>query len=109
MSHRVNDEIGLALARRIAEQLPSRPDWIQLAKNNLARWSKLNADSRSLLRCYHEWQEILDRPLDEVISVLLSETDEGQRLRQNSPFAGTLTPQEVWQIKQRVRHDQTPA
>jgi len=38
---------------------------------------------------------------------LIAETDEGQRLRQNSPFAGVHRPQEVWQIKSQIRHHET--
>jgi len=40
---------------------------------------------------------------------LTTQSDEGQRLRQNSPFAGVLPPQEVWEIKRRMRNDQTAA
>ena len=36
---------------------------------------------------------------------LTAETDEGQRLRQNSPFPGIIPPEEVWEIK--ARHRQT--
>jgi CRISPR/Cas system-associated endoribonuclease Cas2 len=40
---------------------------------------------------------------------LCAETEEGQRLRQNSPFAGVLSPAEVWEIKSRLRrHATTP-
>jgi hypothetical protein len=109
MSHRINDEISLTLAKRIAADLPHRPDWLQHAKDNLTRWSRQNADAPGLLRCYREWQEILNRPLDQIISTMLAETDDGQRLRQSSPFAGALSPREVWAIKKRVRHDATAA
>lgn len=75
-----------------------------MAHENLARWSRLNADAPSLLRCYAEWQQILQLPLDEICEVLSSQSEEAQRLRQNSPFAGVLTAREVWEIKQRFRH-----
>jgi len=89
------------LARRIAEGLRDHPEWIELARGNLERWSTRNKDSPSLLRCYAEWQAILARPVGEICAVLTADTDEGQRLRQNSPFAGVLTPAEVWEIKRR--------
>ena len=93
---------------RIAAGLPAHLEWIDLARNNLDRWSRLNADSPGLLRCYAEWREWLDRPMQEICGLLTAKTDEGQRLRQSSPFAGVLTPSEVWQIKRRP-HETTPA
>ena len=38
------------------------------------------------------------------VATLAAETETGQRLRQNSPFAGILSPDEVWEIKLRHRH-----
>ncbi len=105
MRHEYQDRVSLEMASRIARGLPSRPDWIDLARDNLDRWSRRNHDSPALIRCYEEWLAILRRPVEEVCDILTQEDDEGQRLRQNSPFAGALTPQEVWDIKERVRRD----
>ncbi len=99
--------MSLSLARRVAEQLRVQPELLELARNNLARWSRQNAASKSLLRCYAEWQDILSSPVEEICARLLAETEEGQRLRQNSPFAGALSPAEVWRIKARHRHATT--
>jgi hypothetical protein len=109
MSHEVQDAVSLELARRIASGLPLHPEWLELAKANLARWSLQNQSAPSLLRCYAEWRELLLRPVAEICSVLTAETDEGQRLRQNSPFAGIVPPQEVWAIKSRLRRHATTA
>jgi hypothetical protein len=109
MRHEYHDRVSLEIARRIASDLPSRPDWITLARENLNRWSRLNRDSPGLLRSYDEWRALLDRPLAELCELLTAETSEGQRLRQNSPFAGALPPETVWDIKRRVRDDQTAA
>ncbi len=45
-----------------------------------------------------EWQEILKQDWPQVREVLLEASDDGQRLRQSSPFVGVLKPQERWQI-----------
>ncbi|HEY3863964.1 MAG TPA: hypothetical protein VGO59_18975 [Verrucomicrobiae bacterium] len=45
------------------------------------------------------WSQLLLRPEQEIASILTAETDEGQRLRQNSPFVGALNAREVWGIK----------
>ncbi|MBX3377726.1 MAG: hypothetical protein KF678_12070 [Phycisphaeraceae bacterium] len=109
MGHEYQDRVSLEMARRVALGLPSNPEWITLARENLARWKQVNHDAPGLLRAYSEWESILDRPVAEICGVLLQETDEGQRLRQNSPFAGVLSAAEVWDIKRRVRHEQNAA
>ena len=108
MSHELLDEISLELGRRTAIRLQQEPSLLQVAHDNLTRWSKQNADSPSLLRCYAEWREILTRPLEEICALLISQSESARRLRQNSPFAGVLTAREVWDVKQRFRHA-TPA
>ena len=104
MKHSDIDKVSLAMARRIAERLRARPELLEVARTNLARWKQRNADSPSLLRCYGEWESILTHPLEQICVLLVAETEEGQRLRQNSPFAGVLSPAEVWEIKERQRH-----
>ena len=103
MTHELQDSVGLELARRVASHLHASPALMDVARANLARWSRLNADSPALLRCYGEWQEILARPLSDVCALLCAETEEGQRLRQNSPFAGVLPAAEVWAVKDQFR------
>src|SRR5579884_2696771 len=92
------------MARRIASGLPKHPEWLEIARTNLERWSRENKAAPSLVRCYREWQAILARPVTEICDVLVAETETGQRLRQNSPFAGVLSAKEVWEIKSHFRH-----
>jgi hypothetical protein len=109
VGHEYQDRVSLEMAKRIAAALPERPEWLALARENLDRWSARNAGAPRLLRCYDEWRRILDRPVTEIIATLLAETDDGQRLRQNSPFVGALTASEVWDIKRRIRDEQNAA
>jgi hypothetical protein len=111
MEHALHDEIGLEMGRRVAARLREDPALLQIARDNLARWLRLNADAPALVRCYREWLTILERPLDEICEILCADTEEGRRLRQNSPFAGVLPPSEVWSIKAaiRQRHAKTAA
>jgi hypothetical protein len=108
MHHATTDQVSLEIARRVSERIRQRPELIAVARTNLARWSDRNASAPALLRCYAEWHEILALPVETVCKMLCAETDEGQRLRQNSPFAGILPPSEVWAIKARFRHAATP-
>lgn len=103
MSHELQDAISLEMARRVAARLRAAPELLEIARSNLARWTERNADAPALLRCYAEWQDLLTRPLDEILAILCAETDTGQRLRQNSPFVGVLTPVEVWSLKSELR------
>jgi hypothetical protein len=102
MLHALHDAVSLEIARRIAGGLPTHPEWLTLAKSNLHRWSTLNRDTPALLRCYQEWRDLLEKPTGEISAALQDPTETGQRLRQNSPFTGALTPAEVWQIKRRI-------
>lgn len=103
--HNVNDRASYEMASRIASELPRRPEWIELARANLRRWKQGRSDDPSTVRNCDEWLEILKRPVAEVCAILTAPTDEGQRLRSNTPFAGTLAPREVWSIKKRVRNE----
>jgi hypothetical protein len=109
MKHSETDQVSLELGRRVAERLLRQPELVAFARANLARWSQQNISASSLLRCYAEWQEILSRPVDEICDLLCSESDDAQRLRQNSPFAGVLPPAEVWEVKSRFHHAQAAA
>jgi hypothetical protein len=111
MGHEVQDEISLELGRRVAARLREHPELVHVAHTNLARWLRRNADAPALVRCYREWEDILQRPISEISELLEAETDEAQRLRQNSPFAGRLPPSEVWAIKAdtRQRHAKSAA
>ncbi len=101
MKHSETDQVSLELARRIVDRLRGQPELVEFARANLARWAQQNSSAPSLLRCYAEWQEILSRPVDEICNLLCSESDNAQRLRQNSPFAGVLSPAEVCEVKSR--------
>ena len=109
MGHEIQDQVSLELARRVVAGLPQHPEWLEQARTNLERWSEQNQNAPSLLRCYAEWRELLSRPVEEICSALTAETEEGQRLRHNSPFAGVLPPEEVWEIKSRLRRHATSA
>jgi hypothetical protein len=109
VGHESQDQVSQELARRVAAGLPKHPEWLELARANLERWSQQNQDAPALLLCYAEWRQLLSRPLCEITTILTGETDEAQRLRQNSPFVGVLNPEEVWEIKPRLRRHATTA
>jgi len=94
MNHTIIDRRSLMMHRIIAERLRANPALLETAKSNLKRW---NCPERTWWR---EWSAILERhTLPEIAAILERDDEEGRRLRQSSPFAGVLSPQEVWKLK----------
>lgn len=108
MRQNFHDRVSLEIARDIVRELPTRPEWIDLARGNLARWRRANHDAPGLLRCYEEWEALLQQPIEAICRALLEQSPDGERRRHNSPFAGALPPRVIWDIKRRVR-DETVA
>lgn len=92
--HRRLEDRSLALHKEIAKRLEENPQLIEIAKANLERWALRDGD----LPVWRQWREILNGPLSQVITALLSEDEDCKRLRQSSPFCGILTPRERWDI-----------
>lgn len=89
------DLFNLMLHTAVAEKLRRNPKSVlQIAHNNLKNWLKDN--NPALL----EWQNILETETpEEIIKIITQNTDEGQRLRSSSPFAGVLSESErekIW-------------
>jgi hypothetical protein len=89
-SHEWIDRRSLALHEAVAARLEAQPQLLEVARGNLQRW--LTTSDAGVLR---EWWQLLNTtPLPALLVLLRSPGEEGARLRQSSPFAGLLTPQE---------------
>ncbi len=99
-THQQIDQRSLALARAVVARIDADPSRAGLARarSTCARWFQEHP-----LPGLREWLEILERPWEQIRAVLLDESEEGQRLRQNDPFCGVLTPQERWEIYRAYR------
>jgi hypothetical protein len=98
-SHDWIDRRSLALHEAVAVKLEAEPALLEVARSNLRRWQ--NEHFEPALR---EWQDLLDRvSLEELLALLRSSSEEDARLRQSSPFAGILSPDERRTIMK--RHD----
>jgi hypothetical protein len=89
---------GLAYHAAVARRL--RRPMVDEARHVLLRW---RADGRIDARYADRWERVLDQPLDEIRRVLVDESPEGDDLRQNSPFAGSLSEPERRRILSEVR------
>ncbi len=49
------------------------------------------------------WRALLDGPLDTLAAALVRDDETMRDLRQNTPFAGVLAPEERWRIIREVR------
>jgi hypothetical protein len=95
MSHARVDARSLAMHRAIAEKLRAHPELMEIAHENLERWSA--APGRSG-RYWDQWRELLSRPLPEVLAAIVEDSERMTAMRQTSPFAGVLEPRERWAI-----------
>ena len=98
-SHEWLDRRSLALHDAIASKIEARPELLEVARANLARWTRGNPTGALL-----EWQRLLEcTPVPQLAVLLRSQSEAAARLRQSSPFAGVLTAEERRAILR--RHD----
>jgi hypothetical protein len=98
--HRRREIQSLAMHRRIAAMMECDPDAvIGKALRNLHAWMASQREP-SAVAVFQEWLDLLERtPPHDIAAFIVSDTERAARMRQSSPFAGVLTPQEVWAIK----------
>ena len=94
-SQRFIDLVALDYHRLVAERLQANPDAVlRDARENLQRWMPIHEGTGSALALL-EWQQLLDtKTVPELLAIILDDSDEGQRLRSSTPFAGYLTDEQ---------------
>lgn len=92
-----SDRFSLSLHRRVADKLREDPNQVLgVANENLERWLAKESfaygpERKALL----EWKGIIENfTPHEIESIIIAETDDGQRLRSSSPFPGILSIEE---------------
>jgi hypothetical protein len=86
-----HDRLGLELHRAVARRLDAEPRLLDLARENLDRWERLGR-----IHPWYgvRWRRLLSGDLAALRSVLLDPGEEACALRQASPFAGAIEPEE---------------
>jgi hypothetical protein len=82
---------------RLHEAVAARLDvaLVDAARARVCGWRE---DGRIHPTWADAWLDVLSRPLDEIRAVLRSTDEWAVAMRQSTPFAGVLTPQERWSI-----------
>ena len=95
-SHQFLDLLSLVFHLAVAARLTAAPDLVlRQARENLNNWLKLHPPDSRTGKSLREWQRLIkSRKLTTLLSKMTEDSDEGQRLRQSSPFVGVLSPQE---------------
>jgi len=99
------EERSIALHRAVADRIRKNHKLIREAEKNLQRYLQQSfAEGKTPTRSLLEWQELLeDKSLEEILEFIVSDSERARRMRQSSPFAGILSPQERWRIYEAYR------
>ncbi|MGB5533576.1 MAG: helix-turn-helix transcriptional regulator [Acidimicrobiia bacterium] len=86
------DRRSLALHRAIADHLKAHPvETLDRARRNLTAMRTRNPQAAEL---FTEWDDILTRPVEAIVTAMLDPTLRARDLRKVTPFAGVLEPRE---------------
>ena len=92
----------MAVVGKIRQQ-PELMDFVREKLNRSLSESRLSDSCKDALR---EWQTILScLPLNDVLDLIMQDSDEGQRLRHSTPFSGILSQRERLDVLR--RHEAT--
>jgi hypothetical protein len=98
--HRLAEERSVAYHSAIAERLRDQPDLLDSARRRVETWLTAGESSPFYAR---KWAEILAGDATSIAAFLIDRGELADELRQSSPFAGALRPQERWKIWRETR------
>jgi hypothetical protein len=96
--HRGPELRSLAYHRAVAQRLD--PQIVGDARDRLRRW---RSEGKLHPRYAEQWERLLSRPLPHIARLIGSDTQRTRDLRQNSPFAGTLSEPERQRVLETLR------
>jgi hypothetical protein len=91
-THQELDQRSLALHRLVAEKVRGDAALLDKARATLIHWFE-TASPRTFLYL-NEWRQLLDQGVEACLQKATEESQQGDALRQASPLACLLTPQE---------------
>ncbi len=87
--HRMHEARSLVMHCVIAQRLVKDPSILARAQRNLERWAANRAGATP--HWIGEWRQILRQPVAQIAALISEPSERSARLRQSSPFAGTLS------------------
>lgn len=88
-THAQLDHFSLRLHEEVARQIRANPAMLDRARANIVRWQRQLGGSAA--RDLDVWSTILAGPLENILATMVARTEEGDRLRQSSPFCGIMS------------------
>lgn len=98
--HRLAEERSVAYHRAIAEKLRHQPEIVEMARRRVQEWMASRAEPPFYAR---KWTEILASDVSTIAAFLVERSELAIELRQSTPFAGALDPQERLKIWHETR------
>ena len=87
--HRKLEERSLALHREIAQRIRKNPDLLTRVHERLGKDIRSGRFSVSLTDAMQEWLDLLkSSSVEQVLELLVDDSENARRLRQSTPFAG---------------------
>lgn len=97
--HRTAELRSIEFHRLVAERLDE-----ELLEKTRVRVEAWLIDDGPVAGPYaRRWRELLQQPSARIAERLVADTEEMRDLRQNTPFAGAVSPTERWKILREVR------
>lgn len=103
--HRLAEERSVAYHRAIAERLEGQHGVLEIARRRVQGWLAAGASPPFYAR---KWAEILARDSASIAAFLVERSELADELRQSSPFAGALRPEERWRIWRETKERLSP-
>ena len=103
--HRLAEERSVAYHRAIAERLRRDREVLERARSRVQSWLASGDSAPYFAR---RWAEILAGDASSIAAFLIERSELADELRQSSPFAGALPPQERWKIWRETRERFSP-
>lgn len=98
--HQLAEARSLALHQEVARRLREDPSGIDRARSRVLEWKAEGAVHPDYI---DRWLDVLDAPLEEILDLLVEQSEEANALRQVTPFAGVVDARTRWRIWRRVR------
>lgn len=98
--HRLSEERSVEYHRIIAARLRRDANILDNARARVRRWLSTPDCVPPYAR---RWAEILDGDVETIVAFLTERSELADELRQSSPFAGVLRPDERWRVWRETR------